>query len=409
MTARQPVFYGWFIVAACFAATMCIGEVLWSFGVFFDALEAEFSWPRSLVSSGYTALLLSHGLSAIVAGRLADRYTARPIMLASALLAGPAIALCSQIHTPLQFQGFLFLAGLATGAAISVPTSAVQRWFYGRAHAGIALAIVMSGIGVGALIFAPLLNHVIASFGWRTGFIVAGAVFFSILGGAALVMRPSPAERDRSSQRSRDGSTDSSRPPIRRLLATRQFAGVAGIAIIGFSAFQILLVHLVPYATDSGISAQTAAVALGLIGGFSVPGRMLSGFLSERWGWRRTLAFAILGAAAALSSLPLVDQAWTLYCFVALYGLSHGIRAVALLGMLGHVFGTRSLGELIGVTIAIAQLCGAMGPYMAGYLFDRWHTYSITFVALGVLVGLSSLLALRLTTELSAHRSDAAA
>jgi cyanate permease len=79
------------------------------------------------------------------------------------------------------------------------------------------------------------------------------------------------------------------------------------------------------------------------------------------------------------------------------------------IGLLGHVFGTRSLGELIGVTVAIPQLCGAMGPYMAGYLFDRWHTYSIIFVLLGVLVGLSSLLALRLRTELSAHRSDAAA
>ena len=95
MTARQPVFYGWFIAAAGFAATLCVGEVLWSFGVFFEALETEFSWSRSLVSSGYTALLMGHGVSGIVAGRLADRYTARPIMLASALFAGPAIALCS--------------------------------------------------------------------------------------------------------------------------------------------------------------------------------------------------------------------------------------------------------------------------------------------------------------------------
>jgi len=408
MTARQPVFYGWFIAAAGFAATLCVGEVLWSFGVFFEALETEFSWSRGLVSSGYTALLIGHGLSGIAAGRLADRYTARPIMLASALFAGPAIALCSQIHTPLQFQGFLLLAGLATGAILSVPTSAVQRWFHGRAHGGMALAIVMCGVGVGALVFAPLLNYLITSLGWRPAFIVAGAVFFSIVGSAALVMRPSPSERDRSSAPGHDSSADKPRPPIGRLLRTSQFAGLAGISMVTFFAGQILLVHLVPYATDSGISAHTAAVALGLIGGFSVPGRLISGFLSERLGWRTTLVIAILGAALAFFSLPLADQAWMLYCFVALYGLCHGIRAVAVIGLLGHVFGTRSLGELIGITVASAQLLAALGPYVAGYLFDRLQTYSSTFIALGALLALTALLALKLKTELSAERSDAA-
>jgi len=260
---------------------------------------------------------------------------------------------------------------------------------------------------VGALVFAPLLNYVIASFGWRPAFIVAGAVFFSILGGAALMMRPSPTERDRTSAQSRDSSAERSRLPIGRLLGTRQFAGLAGITLIALSALQILLVHLVPYATDSGISAHTAAVALGLLGGFSIPGRMLSGFLSEKVSWRRTLIFAQLGAAAALLSLPLVDQAWTLYCFAALYGICHGIRAVALLGVLGHVFGTRSLGELTGITIAIAQVLGALGPYVAGYLFDRLQTYSITFAALGALVALGALIALKLKTDLAADRSDA--
>jgi len=178
--------------------------------------------------------------------------------------------------------------------------------------------------------------------------------------------------------------------------------------MVTFSAAQVLLVHLVPYATDSGISAHTAAVALGLVGGFSVPGRIMSGFLSEKLGWRMTLVIAILGAAVAFLSLPLADQAWMFYCFVGLYGLCHGIRAVAVIGLLGHVFGTRSLGELIGITVAIAQVFGALGPYVAGYLFDRLQTYSITFIALGALLALTALLALKLKTELSAERSDAA-
>jgi MFS family permease len=74
------IFYGWFIVAACFIATFTCGEAVWSFGVFFKPMEKEFGWSRALISSGYTGFLFGYAISAMATGRLADRYSPRPIL-----------------------------------------------------------------------------------------------------------------------------------------------------------------------------------------------------------------------------------------------------------------------------------------------------------------------------------------
>ena len=166
-TKNPTIFYGWFVVAACFAVTLSLGETFWTFGVFFKPLEDGFGWSRALVSSGYTAFLLGYTISVVTAGRLADRYNPRPIILASALLSGLGISLCSQTQSINQLRFFLFIAGLGAGASWSVPTSVVQRWFYKEKRAGLALSIVSAGVGVGALIFAPLINYLILNYGWR--------------------------------------------------------------------------------------------------------------------------------------------------------------------------------------------------------------------------------------------------
>jgi fucose permease len=69
-TDKSEIFYGWFVVIACFFVTMSLGETMWSFGVFFKPLESEFHWSRTLVSSGYTAFLITYSLSSIVAGKI---------------------------------------------------------------------------------------------------------------------------------------------------------------------------------------------------------------------------------------------------------------------------------------------------------------------------------------------------
>jgi len=153
-------------------------------------------------------------------------------------------------------------------------------------------------------------------------------------------------------------------------------------------SFHTVAVHLVPYATDIGISSTISAVALGLFGGFSVPGRIISGFIADRVGWQKIIITSQFAMALSILLLLILKAAWMLYCFVLLYGISHGSRIASHVGILGEFFGMRSLGEIIGITMSIGMVIGALAPYLAGFIFDSTGSYFIDFmIVILVLLG----------------------
>lgn len=363
---------------------------------FFKPLESEFGWSRSLVSSGYTAFLIGYSISAVVSGRLADRYSPRPILLVAALLTGLGISLCSQVQDINQLRIFLLTAGLGAGATWSVPTSTVQRWFYQRRRAGLALAIVVAGVGVGAVIFAPLINHWILSYGWRNAFLAVGIIIFVIVSISSVVIRRSPADATTVpvgqattlKSLSNDGWT------TREVVTMPPFIGIAFCVFVGVFAFNALSVHLMPYATDAGISSTASAAALGLWGGFSIPGRIMSGFISDRIGWQKVMALSLLGMGLSVLWLLFMESQWMLYCFVFFYGLFHGLRIPSQIGILSRFFGMRSLGELIGITSAMGSLISSFAPYIAGFIFDTTGSYFMVFMIVMVFLVGGSLVAI---------------
>lgn len=389
------LFYGWFAMGACFAVMLTQGGSMWTFGVFLKPIVQDTYWSRARVSSGYTAFLIGYAISVITTGRLSDRYNPGPILLASAILTGLGFFLCSRIHTVNQLRLFLFIAGLGGGANWSVPTATVQRWFFARKRAGLALGITISGVGVGALIFALLASWLVTAYGWRKAYLAIGILFFAIMAGSSSVIKPSPAEPSPVSE----GSGEALNPPgvqprqRRAVLLTLAFAGIVLCHCIAVAAFQIIASHLVPYATDTGIPSTVSAAAIGLMGAFSIPGRIIGGHLSARIRWQRILAFSHMGMGLSTLVLLFLHGTWMLYWFVLFYGLCHGSRVSAYLGTLGEFYGMTSLGELIGITMAAGIFTGAFAPYLAGLLFDATGSYLAIFTAMAVLLAGSGFIA----------------
>jgi OFA family oxalate/formate antiporter-like MFS transporter len=382
------IFYGWFIVAACFIATFTCGEAVWSFGVFFKPMEKEFGWSRALISSGYTGFLFGYAISAMAAGRLADRYSPRPILFLSACLAGLGVSMCSLVQSINHLRFFLLIGGLGAGGTFSVPTSLVQRWFYKKPQAGLALGLVVAGVGAGALVFTPLVNYLILLSGWRNSYLIVGILFFFTIGLSSLIVKRSPQEKTivlegaesvSNYVRSQDLTTA-------QILVRPSFIGITFIHCSVSFAFHTVSVHLVPYAIDNGITPTISAVALGILGGFSVPGRIISGFIADRMGWQKIIILSLFGLALSVLLLSFLKAAWMLYCFVLFYGIFHGSRIASHVGILGEFFGMNSLGEIIGITMAIAMFIGAFAPYLAGFIFDITGSYFIDFMIVMILL-----------------------
>ncbi|MDD4860121.1 MAG: MFS transporter, partial [Dehalococcoidales bacterium] len=188
----RKIFYGWYVVAACFAVTFTLGETFWSFRVFFKPLQNEFGWTRTVVSSSFTAFMIGYAITVVTAGRLVDRNNPRLILLGGALAAGLGVALCSQVNDINGLRIYLAIAGMGAGATWSVPTAMVQRWFHLRPNAGLALSIVVSGVGVGAFVFTPLSNYLILTRGWRTTYLLIGIIYFVIIVLASFIIKHPP-------------------------------------------------------------------------------------------------------------------------------------------------------------------------------------------------------------------------
>ena len=377
----------WLIVAACFTATLVIGETFHALGVFFKPLENELSSSRSLISSGYTTFMIGVAISSFVAGRLVDKFNPRPILLVCATLAGGGIMLCSQIQNTEHLRLFYFIAGLGVGATWSVPGSTVQRWFHGRDRAGLALAIVISGAGAGGLIFAPLANYLIIDYGWRQAYLILGIITFLLIFIPSFIIKSSPnkVSEFEDHQLEPNFSPFSSSWTTSKIATTLPFISITFLVCLGELTFQAIAVHLVPHATDAGISATSSALALGLIGGISIPGRLLSGILSEKIGCRKVMALSLCCTAMCLLLLLFLKSTSMLYCFVFLYGIFTGMVMTAEVGIVGEFFGMRCLGGLLGISSSIAFVVAAFSPYMMGYVFDVTGSYSIAFM---VIIGL---------------------
>jgi OFA family oxalate/formate antiporter-like MFS transporter len=259
----------------------------------------------------------------------------------------------------------------------------------------LALGIIISGVGAGALIFALLADYLVSGRGWRDAYLTVGIIFFGIMAASSFVVKKAPGETHAVPNGS--GETPN-KPEVRRReqrqnLMSFPFAGITICHCIVVVAFQTIAAHLVPYATDIGIPSTASAAAMGLMGGSSIPGRIIGGHLSGRIPWQRILAFSHVGMGLFMLLLLFLQGPWMLYCFVLFYGLCHGSRVSAYLGILGDFFGMGSLGELIGITMAAGMFTGAFAPYLAGFLFDLTQSYRAVFTMLAVFLVASGIIA----------------
>ncbi|MFC2008976.1 MFS transporter [Chloroflexota bacterium] len=374
-------FRGWVVVAGCFAATLCTALVIWSFGVFFNAIQADLGGSRGAVAAVYTTLIAAHSSSSILTGRLSDRGHAGRVLQVAAVAGSVPIALCSMAQSLTHLALLFALAGLSSGTMGPLAYSIVQRVFHMRQRAGLALAIVSSGIGLGALVFAPLLSHLMLASGWRNAFLAAGLMFFALASTARVaVWYGGASSLKEEAERSERGEPVPSR---RRFITSREFLALAVISLVAITARQVVTVHLIPLATDVGVAQTVAALALGLIGGLSIPGRIGSGLISDAIGWRKTVRISVLGTAVTVLLLPLATRSWILITLVVLFGFWHGARAVGVMGLVGQVFRMHAVGHLIGTIVGLAHLASALGPYIAGLLYDRTGSYSAIFLGLG--------------------------
>jgi predicted MFS family arabinose efflux permease len=262
--------------------------------------------------------------------------------------------------------------------------------------------VLKVGTGVGMLVMPLFTNWLITVFGWRMAFFVMGiVVLISFIGLSQLLVRD-PARRGlrpdgdgrvaaKMAQAGETGFT------LRQALKNRQLWLICTTYFFLLVCVFTVLLHIVPHAIDLGIPPSWATRVLATIGGLSIVGRFIMGFSSDRIGNKWALAICYGFLCVSLGWLLLANRLWMLFVFAIVYGFAHGGFFVVMSPLIAEFFGTASHGAIFGMMIFVSTIGGAIGPLLAGYVFDLTGSYRVVFWGLPLIstLGLGATLMLR--------------
>ena len=388
----KRLFYGWYILAGCFTALFVTFGSRFTFGLFFKDILQEFSISRAELSLAVSISTIVYGLTQPLVGNLLDRYGPRAVFgLSGAVLALGLVGMGLATATWQLYIIYGLVMGVGFGGLAFVTVSAtISRWFVRRK--GMAIGIATSGASVGQFVLVPLAALVLLQYGWRVAQISIGILVFVVIIPLSLwVIKKSPAmvgcgpDGGPLEGEGLGSSGNEPRPQIpsqRPLLAfrTRAFWKLSGTFFVcGFTSL-LVSTHLAAYVTDLGYSQVNAAFALALLGGVNFLGVIGIGSISDKIGRRLPLSAVYFVRGLSFLLLLNAENIIFLYLFVLVFGLSWMATVPLTSAMVAEIFGPAYLGTIFGAVSFGHQVGGALGSFLAGFLFDLTGSYFAAFM-----------------------------
>ena len=409
----KSTFYGWKLLAV-FWAVIVLNFAFPTFGmsVVNTYMAGAMHLDRKELGLAYSVFTLMGGLPSPIVGYSINRFGIRRTMLGGILLVGSgAVLMAAAVHTALE--AFLVLAlVVGFGAALSGtmgPQVGVARWF--RAKRGRAMSLFFTCTGIGGFMAVPLLNGVIARWGgnWRSAwwFMAGMSVVAALLAG--FFIRESPAELGQEADGGaikQSAGTIEERTPARGVFKTTEDWTLAEalrspalwiliVTYLGFfMGFFIYLAHGIVHLEGLGHSPAAAAQSLAVLMLSSVIGQFTVAALGDRVEMRYifALAVALFGVGIALATHA--SSSFALYPYAVCMGSGFGAGYTCLATMQTNYFGAKVYPLLLGITIPMGTILGALGPVIAGWFFDTYGSYTRIFYLIASVCFASGLLLL---------------
>jgi MFS family permease len=370
------------VTGSAFVVLFCVvGLALWGLPFYYDFMVQQFGWTRGQVTSGNALSKLVVGpLFGVLAGWMVDRFGPRRLMIAGILMAGAALVGLGSISTLGMFYFFYMLNALGYVCGGPLPNQVLlSRWF--EKSRGKAMGIAYLGIGLGGAA-VPWISHLLVQyFGWQAALRTLGLLVLVLALPAALLAKEPP----RSNRRVVSASFAEARSAFATipfvLLTLGSMFSIAAVS----GAQQNLKLFL---SLDLHFTQSQAARVLSLVLTFSIIGRLLMGWLADRFPKKYVMLLIYILAAVALPLLFLGHSSLALYLFAVVFGIGLGGDYMIVPLMTAEIFGVQLLGRLLGLILTAGSVAEAVSPWLIGRLRDRTGSYSTGFL---VLIGMALL------------------
>jgi len=393
-SAEASLHYGWIVTGVTCLALLVAAGVRQSFGVFVHPLQQEFGWDRSAISVTAVLSMLLYGGLGPLAGRLADRYGPKSVLVGGVLLTGIGVLASSTMSRIWQFHLYYgLITSIGAGGAATVTAAAMaSRWFAERR--AFVIGLTGAAMSAGQLMILPLAAYLEQAHGWRWSFAGMGLILvLLILPVTMLFFRNDPAEKGLKPYGTQIAETTAgvSRESIKAtsLVEAARHSGFWLLAgsffVCGYTSTGLIGVHLIPHAVDHGFPVMTASAAMGLMGAMNVVGTLASGYICDRYGKRIPLALYYFLRGLSLFFLLMVGSVAGLNLFAVVFGLNYISTVPPTATLTADLFGKRSVGMLYGWIFFSHQIGAALASYVGGLVYDLTGTYDWAFISAGVL------------------------
>jgi nitrate/nitrite transporter NarK len=390
---RRPIFFGWYMVGASIAAnTIFSAAYFQGFGVLILPIERTFGWDRWVISAAMSLRQLESGIVSPAVGFLLDRFSARKLIFWSAVISGVGfIGLGFTTGLVTFFLCFVVISLGASGVSHAVTWPVIiSRWF--RRNRGLATGLAVTGPIFGSPLVI-LNTQIEEAYGWRVVLFGYGVL---VLVGVTLLsmlvrdrpepygLRPDGDPPEEGAATERPTGPSPRRPDtgltLHAVLRTREFWLFTSYLSGTFAVNSAVQVHMIPYfQQDIGLTAAWAAVVMSMVFIISGIGRVGGGYLLDNMDYRFVLAVvaALMGFALLYLQVADVNTVSATLPFALMFGVSFGCL-VPMRGAVGSImFGTRTIGGILGLLQGGPVAAGVIGPFVMGIIFDLHGNYSV--------------------------------
>lgn len=354
------------------------GVLFYSFGVLLPAMEKDLGVSRTWLTSIFSGTLLVASFTAPVAGRLIDRWGARPAMTLGAITASVLAVLWPRVDSIATFALVWLGIGVTHAFVLYEPAFiAVTSWFTEVKARSRALMTITLVAGLASTVFLPLTGALVETRGWRGAAMVLAAILAVVTIPIHLAL---PSHQTLPAPVRAPGASRASPPGFGWLIVV--------FVLQGF-IYATMVVHAVPIISESGRSTAHAAALAGMFGIFQVIGRLFVGMWWDRTRPRWRIPVLIIGQVLSVLALLCAAHDLAVWMFVMLFGVSNGLLTLARPLVVADWNGTANFGATSGRLAGWSQGARAIAPALASALHAVNDSYRGVLIALGVF-GLSA-------------------
>ena len=359
-------------VLAAIAIQLTLGiAYIWS--VFQTGIANRlFGGDNAAAGLTFSLLLATLTIGSVIGGKLAARYTTRIAVFIGGIILSAGFLLASFVTADFSWMlwvSYGVMGGVGMGFTYSTTIACAQKWFPHKK--GFVTGIIVAALGMGGVVFTPIIESLIASFGGpgvgeAKTFMVLAAIFLVVCTVGCLFLKNPPegyrtvsvsaGAAKANEKKDYSASEMLKSPKFYLIVLTYMLACMGGLMMIGFAK---------PIAVAKDL-AETATIGVLAVSMFNSLGRLIWGMISDRLGRINTIFILLLGSACMSLFVNAVNGYW-IYVLIAAIGFFYGGLMSTFPSLTADIFGAKYMATNYGFVLLGFGVGAILSSQIAGH------------------------------------------